>query len=78
MMFSKEDIKEILAEVLESRDNADCEKYKEQHRWIEQQIERDKARKEMYKTITTVILQWSIPLIIGGLFYYFRYGKWPA
>ena len=46
--------------------------HEKHHRWIQEQIESERARKRMYTTITKVVLQWSIPAILGSILYWLK------
>lgn len=76
-MVSEERFKELLCEFFDERARVDAETHGEHHQWINEQIAAQKARREMYRTITKAVLQWSIPVIAGAIWYYLTNGHWP-
>ena len=57
--------------VLDDRRKKD-EVHVRHHVWIQEQIEQGRARRRMYNTITKIVLQWSIPVVSGAIFYWFK------
>jgi len=48
------------------------------HLWIEHRIQADKAKAEFYQSVTRIVLQWSIPALLAGIYYYMQHGVWPV
>ena len=68
-----EAIKRVVHEVHEERSAIEEKTHKTHHEWIELQIESQKNRNEMYKTVVNTAIGWSIPAILGGLWYYVQH-----
>jgi tRNA A37 N6-isopentenylltransferase MiaA len=64
MQISKEELKDVLSELFNSTLN--CPEHQTQHAWIQERIEAERARKEMFREITKVAIQWSVPVVLGG------------
>jgi hypothetical protein len=71
MAISKEDLKEVMAEVFNDR-RISYEDHSEHHEWIQERIEAEKARKEMYREITKVTIQYSIPVMLAAAYYWLQ------
>jgi hypothetical protein len=85
MTLDKATIKAVLEEVFEERSRIDSEAHNVHHQWIQCRIEAEealrdarKARKEMYKELTKIIMQWSIPALLTGTLYWLQTGQWPT
>ncbi len=59
-MINRNDISEVINEVLESRRGIEAELHVAHHRWIEERIAAEKERREMYKKIRDTVIQWSV------------------
>lgn len=68
--MNKNDIAEAVEEILESRRGIEADRHAAHHRWIEERIEAERARREMYREVTKAVAQWSVIGIIAfGLSY---------
>lgn len=88
MPLSDEDINRIADAVSEKHRNLvifDDESFAEheaQHEWLSSAIkaskakeEEAKAKKEFYKFLLSLIIQWSIPMVLGYVFYHINGDK---
>jgi len=53
-------------------------RHEEHHRWIEEAIEAEKARKSMYYEIAKTVAQWSVIGVLSACVYYATHGHWPT
>jgi hypothetical protein len=74
-MLNREDLKEILEEILNSRVCENSEEHAEQHEWIRARINAEKDRQEFYKEGIKVLIQWSLPAIAAAVWLWFE-GHW--
>lgn len=85
MTLDKNTLKAVLEEIFEERSRIDSDAHHVHHQWIQGRIEAEeelreacKARKEMYKELTKIIMQWSIPALFTGALYWLQTGHWPT
>lgn len=64
--MTRDEFREMLTEVCEENRRIDSEQHMIHHVWIQECIQAEKDRREMYKEITRVVIQWSIPVLFGG------------
>lgn len=83
--IDRDTLKAVLEEIFEQRSRIDSHAHNEHHQWIQGRIEAEealreacKARKDMYKELTKSILQWSIPFLLTGVWYWLQTGHWPT
>jgi hypothetical protein len=68
--LSREELKEILAEIFAERAKIDSEEHEADHRWIQEMIKAEHEKAEMYKEVRRIIMQYSLPLLLAGIFYW--------
>lgn len=66
-MLSKQDIESIIHQVLDDRKGIEAETHSEHHRWVNEQIERQRYNNEMRREIAKAVAQWSVVGLIGWL-----------
>lgn len=72
IQMTREELREMLTEVCEERARLDSEEHMGHHVWIQERIQAEKDRREMYKEITRVVIQWSIPVLLGSGWFWFK------
>jgi len=70
MTISRDELREIMIEIFDERSRIDSEAHLEHHQWIKERIQAEHDRIEMYREITKTVIQWSIPVILGGVWYW--------
>ncbi|MDD4915737.1 MAG: hypothetical protein PHW13_11955 [Methylococcales bacterium] len=76
--ISEESLRELLTEFFDERARVDAVTHGRHHAWIEERIEAERARREMYKEMTRTVISWSVPTLLGGLVYWLTHGgSWP-
>lgn len=71
MTIDKDELRDIMHEIFEERNRSELAScHQEHHEWIRERIEKDIARKEMYKEVTKSALQYSIPALLAGAYYW--------
>lgn len=70
MMVNKEEIKEILEELLILRSLVDSEEHSEQHEWIKARIQSERDRQAFYREAVKTLIQWSLPVVAGTVWYW--------
>jgi len=76
-MTDLEEIKNILSD-LKAHHMALNEVHEAHHEWVQEQIEKDRAKKEMMWEIAKSVSQWSVIGLLGGFIYYIQHGHWSA
>ncbi|MFZ2172341.1 MAG: hypothetical protein WAW61_22235 [Methylococcaceae bacterium] len=66
IQISKDELRDVLSELLGDNLTLNCPEHQTQHDWIQERIEAERARKEMFREITKVAIQWSVPVVLGG------------
>ena len=77
MASEAQEIKTMLFEILQQH-NQVREDHEAHHEWIQEQIEKDRAKKEMMWEIAKSVAQWSVIGLLGGFIYYIQHGHWSA
>lgn len=75
--MTKEELREMLAEVCDENSRIDREKHMMHHVYIEECLQAAKDRREMYKEITKAAIQWSVIAILGGCWVWLK-SNWKA
>lgn len=75
--LTPEDMEKLLHKVLDERTTIDKEKHHAHHEWVEEQIKCMQARRKRMEQVTTTAIQWSVPVILGALWYYIQHGEFP-
>lgn len=75
--LNRQELKEVLDEIFESRARIDNKDHNDHHAWIQERIEAERERKRMYKVMTRTLVQWSIPFILSGALAWKQTGSWP-
>lgn len=77
MRDEDDEIKSMLTQLL-NHHIINLDEHTAHHEWIQEQIEKDRAKKEMMWEITKSVSQWSVLGLLGGFFYYIQHGHWSA
>ena len=72
MNITKDDLKQIMEEILDSRVCERSEEHTEQHEWIRARISAEKLRQEFYREAAKTLIQWSLPVIAAGAYYWLQ------
>jgi len=75
MTLNKEDLREILEEILDARSHTDSQEHSEQHEWIRARIQSEQDRQEFYREAIKTLIQWSLPAIAAAVWYWLQ-GHW--
>ena len=81
--MTREEMRELLEEVFEERARIDAETHGQHHGWIQERIEAEEARKEMFWSIAKSAASWSVLAVLGyfsghiGDFFKWICGLWP-
>ena len=75
MTLNKEDLREILEEILDARSKIDMAEHSEEHEWIRARINSEKLRQEFYREGVKTLIQWSLPAIAAAVWLWFD-GHW--
>lgn len=75
MNVSREELKELLEEILDSRVGELSVEHAEQHEWIKARIQAEKDRQEFYREGVKTLIQWSLPAIAAAIWLWFD-GHW--
>jgi hypothetical protein len=75
MTISRDELREIMMEIFEERSKIDSVEHLEHHQWIQERIKAEYERREMYREITKIVIQYSIPAILAGTYYWLQ-GHW--
>lgn len=73
--LNRAELKEVLIEIFEERARTDNEDHAGHHQWIQERIKAEQDRREMYHEVTKVVIQYSIPVMLAGAYYWFQ-GHW--
>lgn len=65
--MTADEIKEAVLEAINSHPAFDSEMHSAHHQWIEERIEAEKRRKELYMSAAKAFTQWSVLGILGLL-----------
>ena len=72
MNLNKEDLKDILEEILDARSHTESEEHAEQHEWIRARIKAEKLRQDFYREAVKTLIQWSLPVVAGAVYYWLQ------
>lgn len=78
MNIDRDDLRTMLEEILEDRSHVDQQLHIEEHEWIREQINLQRARKELMWEAAKTITQWSVLGIAGAIIYYLQTGHWSS
>lgn len=70
--MTADEIKEAVLEAINSHPAFDSELHSAHHQWIEERIEAEKRRKELYMSAAKAFTQWSVLGILGAVSYYIK------
>jgi len=77
--MTADELKAVIEEVFDEKARIDSATHGKHHAWIEARIEREQARKLMYQKVTETAIGWSVPAVLGGLWYWLTHGgQWPS
>ena len=65
--MTKDDLRNVLNEVLVAHPSLDPDKHYEQHEWIELQIKKEKRAQERWEKVKVHVLGWGVVGLIGGI-----------
>ena len=77
MTISREELRETLTEFFDERARVDAVTHGEHHAWIALKIEAEQERIGMYRSVTKAAISWSVPVLLGAVWYFLQHGKWP-
>jgi hypothetical protein len=72
MTLNKEELRELLEEILDTRTKVYNEEHYEQHEWIRARIESEKLRRDFYREAIKTTIQYSLPVILGSAIYWLQ------
>jgi hypothetical protein len=75
--ISEERLIEVLEAFFDERARVDAATHGEHHAWIKARIEAEQERKAMFQEIKKTAIGWSIPVLLGGVWYFLQHGHWP-
>jgi len=78
MNIDRDDLRLLLEEILEDRSHVDQQLHIEEHEWIREQINLQRARKELMWEAAKNLTQWSVLGIAGAIIYYLQTGHWSS
>ena len=61
--LSEETLRAVLRELF-----VDSDRHIEHHTWIAEQIESERARREMWQAITRSAISWSVPVALASVY----------
>ena len=62
----------MLKDIIESNSSEEAEEHKEQHEWIKARIEAEKLKQEFYREAIKAVIQYSLPVIAGAIYYWLQ------
>ena len=67
----KKELTDIINSIFDARRSIDEQTHRNHHAWIEERIEAEKSRKELYREVAKTVAQWSvIGILTIGLSYF--------
>lgn len=72
MDFDTDSFKTLLLEALQEHHAIVIDSHADHHAWIQQRIEAEKERKEMFKSLRDAFIQWSVVGLLGYLSYWIQ------
>ena len=78
MNIDRDDLRLLLEELLEDRAHLGLQLHGEEHEWIREQINLQRARKELMWEAAKTLTQWSVLGIAGAIIYYLQTGHWSS
>jgi hypothetical protein len=75
MTINKEELKEIIEEILGNHSHISSEEHSEQHEWITARIQAERDRQAFYREAIKTLMQWSLPVVAGTVWYWLQ-GHW--
>jgi hypothetical protein len=63
--ITSEEVRVILREELEKWPNIGAEKHTDHHRWLEAQIQKEEAERDMYWSVAKSVAQYSVLGLLG-------------
>jgi hypothetical protein len=70
MNLNKDDLKEILSELLDARSLEETKEHQEQHEWLSARITAEKLRQDFYREAIKTTIQYSLPVIFSAAIYW--------
>ncbi|QWF71994.1 hypothetical protein KEF85_05935 [Methylomonas paludis] len=78
MTISREELRDTLTEFFDEQARLDAVTHSQHHAWIALKIDAEKQRIAMYRAIAKAALSWSVPVLLGAVWYFVQHGKWPG
>lgn len=75
MTINKEELKEIVEEILGAHPHISSTEHSEQHEWIAARIQSERDRQAFYREAIKTLIQWSLPAVAGATWYWLQ-GHW--
>jgi hypothetical protein len=70
--LNRAELKEVLVEIFEDRARIDNEDHSDHHEWIKERIKAEQDRREMYRVVTTTLIQYSLPVLLAAVWYWLQ------
>lgn len=70
--MTSDEIKAAVLEALTEHPAFDAQMHMQHHSWIEERIEAEKRKKELYLSAAKAFTQWSVLGILGAITYYLK------
>lgn len=68
--IDKDSLKSLFLETLQEHHENVIDAHAAHHEWIQERIEAEKDRKEMFKSVRDSAIQWSVVGLLGSLVYW--------
>lgn len=68
--MTSDDIEQAVLRAINSHPSFNSESHDAHHKWLEERIELERSRKELYKSIASSVAQWSVVGILGAISYW--------
>ena len=66
------ELKQVIQDALTEHHAINFSEHSAHHEWIQERIETEKARKEMFNEVTKAAIQWSIMGLLGYIAYWIQ------
>lgn len=73
----EEVVEAVMHKVLDQRRSVSSDEHADHHAYLRTLIEREEARRDMYRKLTVNLLQWSITGLLGIISAKIFTGHWP-
>jgi hypothetical protein len=65
--LTREDIRSVVDELLDARNRIDSATHVEHHRFIEEEIERRKRRRDLIERVKQQVIGWGVIALLGAI-----------